>query len=244
MDALALQCAQLSAEIYQDFATITFPSTPGAEVTLIQSEGESNQNDTQAAALFRADINQLIIVFRGSESLMDWLTNLRFRQQVYPYGDDTTTKVRFHQGFMNAYFCVREAMKAVLAQHPDAQLVFTGHSLGGALATVAALDSQYALTTDPDFPTNPAPSLQVYTFGAPRVGNGALVKSFQRRVPHCQRYTYGRDIVPTLPRWWQGYRHVAPPQPLGPRWNWRFLSRKIRDHMIDNYVQSLAALVS
>ena len=51
----------------------------------------------------------------------------------------------------------------------------TGHSLGGALATLAAYDLQAEFAFR---------KLQVYTFGSPRTGNHAFAHDYERRVPH------------------------------------------------------------
>jgi triacylglycerol lipase len=232
--ALALQCARLSQEVYQEFAAIRFASTLGAEVTLVESQTPGV--DTQAAILHEASQNRIFLVFRGSEDQTDWLNNVQFRQKTYPYGDESSTDVRFHRGFMTAYFGVRDRVTEIIKEFPQVELVVTGHSLGGALATVAALDLQYNITQHTQQP------LSVYTFGAPRVGNAALIESFQRRVVNSYRYVYGRDLVTALPRWWQGYRHVPAQLNLGKSgFTWKFFTRRLKDHYIQNYVDALAS---
>jgi len=52
-----------------------------------------------------------------------------------------------------------------LVQHPDYQLLITGHSMGGALATLLGISYQ-----------NLGKSPLVITFGQPRVGNSAFAK--------------------------------------------------------------------
>ena len=51
----------------------------------------------------------------------------------------------------------------------------TGHSLGGALATLAAYDLQAEFGFR---------KLQVYAFGSPRTGNHAFARDYERKVPH------------------------------------------------------------
>ena len=47
--------------------------------------------------------NTLVIGFRGSEEtgIWDWITDLKFVQQVYPYGEAKDSQVRVHYGLMN-----------------------------------------------------------------------------------------------------------------------------------------------
>ena len=66
--------------------------------------------------------------------------------------------------------------------HDIKQVIFTGHSLGGALAVVAAARSKYVG--------------EVYTFGQPRVGNRKYSKQVKSKV---YRFVNNNDIVPRIP---------------------------------------------
>ncbi|MGD1860897.1 MAG: Mbeg1-like protein [Leptolyngbyaceae cyanobacterium] len=230
---VALLCAQLSKEVYEGFDEIVFDSLPGGESTLIESQ-DQGQTDTQAAVLYVSNPQTLYVVFRGSEKGLDWINNFQMRQRIYPYGDESETDVRFHQGFMNAYLAVRDPLLDLVKTFPKVPVIATGHSLGGAIATIAALDIQYNITQHDE-----QQSIAVYSFGAPRVGNAALVNSFRQRVPQSYRFIYGWDVVTRVPRSWQGYAHVPEPQQLGSRWSWRIVSRRFSDHQIDNYIDAL-----
>ncbi|MEL7316413.1 MAG: lipase family protein, partial [Cyanobacteria bacterium J06559_3] len=226
-------CARLSLEVYKDFATLKqFESMPGVDITLFESE-DGGSTDTQVAILHQIDAEELYIVFRGSDRGIDWINNLQFRQKIYPYGDEASTDVRFHRGFMAAYFSVRDRLLTEIRKYPNCTLTVTGHSLGGAVAKIAALDLQYNITQHTGQP------IQVFTFGAPRVGNQALVESFIRRVPNSYRFVFGWDIVTYIPRLWQGYKHVPEEHRLGNRWTWKVISRRFKDHYIANYVNAL-----
>ncbi len=242
---LALKCAQLSQEVYRDFASIKFNAAHSAQVTLVEAEvpefakaetPKSPKTDTQAAILHESDLNQVILVFRGSESNTDWFNNAQFRQKTYPYGDNSSTEVRFHRGFMAAYFAVRDRLHTELRQYPTANLIVAGHSLGGALATIAALDLQYNITQHSQQP------LAVYTFGAPRLGNQALVDSFTQRVPNSYRFVYGRDLVTHIPRVWQNYRHVPAAENLPAPFTWKVFTQSLKDHDINHYITALKAM--
>lgn len=231
-EKIALSCAHLSKEVYEKFSEIIFDSMPGAEVTLIESD-DGGKTDTQAALLKQSSAKALYIVFRGTEKSTDWINNFQMRKQIYPYGDESTTDVRFHQGFMDAYFAIRKPLLEAIKQYPDYSLTITGHSLGGAIATIAALDLQYNITQ------HTGQAIALYTFGAPRVGNPALINSFRQRVPRSYRFVYGWDIVTRTPRQWQGYDHVPELQRLGALWSWKVVSRRIKDHEIVNYIEAL-----
>jgi predicted lipase len=233
---VAFTCARLSQEIYEPFASIKFDSLPGVNAILIEST-DLDQTDTQAAILHNGEERLPYIVFRGTEKGVDWVNNFQFRQQIYPYGDESSTGVRFHRGFMTAYFAVRDRLLAAVKDYPDCAIIVTGHSLGGALATIAALDVQYNIAQ------HTGQSLQLYTFGAPRVGNDDFVNSFRQRVPHSYRFVYGWDVVTRIPRAWQGFQHVPEEQALGNLWTWQIVSRRVADHSINNYVNALAAIV-
>jgi triacylglycerol lipase len=147
----------------------------------------------------------IICAFRGSElpttidGLKDWFLTNANNLLTLPEGragsDFAAAGVgaRFHRGFLEALDSVwAPFVAAVEAEYTRAErpIWVCGHSLGGALALLAAWRMErYAL------PVN-----QVYTFGAPMVGNAAasaaLEKTFKGRI---FRFVDIHDIVPKLP---------------------------------------------
>lgn len=83
------------------------------------------------------------------------------------------------------------------------RIYLTGHSLGGALATLAAFDA--AAT---EFASGQVEGLTLYTYGSPRVGNGAFASSFDAAVPDAWRVTNANDVIARIPRA-IGYRHIG-----------------------------------
>lgn len=71
-------------------------------------------------------------------------------------------------------------------------ITFTGHSLGGALASLAA-----ARTAKQGFRSGS--QIKVYTFGQPRVGNVQFARNFDAILPNTYRVVFRRDIVPHMP---------------------------------------------
>ncbi|MCL7045989.1 hypothetical protein MKW94_007332 [Papaver nudicaule] len=99
---------------------------------------------------------------------------------------------------MFAYYTLREKLKDILSKNEKAKVIVTGHSLGGALATmfttVLAFHKEDWLLKRIE---------GVYTFGQPRVGDekiGEFVKE-QLRVNGVKyfRFVYCNDIVPRVP---------------------------------------------
>jgi hypothetical protein len=80
------------------------------------------------------------------------------------------------------------------------ELMVTGHSLGGALATMVALWLQDQL------PKGGGPSnvrMAPYTFAAPTAGNQAFANLYDARFPNSVRYVNSLDLVP------MGYSDIA-----------------------------------
>lgn len=81
---------------------------------------------------------KIVVNFRGSQSARNWLNNLDFT--AIP--SDICSQCRVHQGFWRSWLEARPriltAIKEAAAQNPGYGIVATGHSLGGAIATLAA----------------------------------------------------------------------------------------------------------
>ena len=129
-----------------------------------------------------------VVAFRGTEGLdwTDWKTNLKFALRA----SDGAGDGRVHTGFAAAYELLAPELTSALAGRPPALLC--GHSLGGALATVAAARLPAAAVAS------------LYTFGSPRVGTGAFRDALRTPV---YRIVNNSDLVTQLPPY--PYRHVG-----------------------------------
>jgi hypothetical protein len=147
----------------------------------------------------------LVVAVRGSEAptaldgFKDWLLTNARNFLVLPEGRIGTDFVaagvgaRFHRGFMAAldeiWQPLFQAVDGALLEL-ERPLWVTGHSLGGAIALLAAwrFERQFLKVH------------QVYTFGAPMIGNPAAAAAFQQQFPgRIFRYVDTRDPVPKLP---------------------------------------------
>lgn len=107
---------------------------------------------------------------------------------------------KVHLGFRAAFDAIKDAVgkRAQDFQSVGLPIYIAGHSLGGALAVLAA-----AAVIDQKIPIG-----GLYTFGQPRVGNAGFEKHyFPTLEKRYYRFTNGQDIVPLLPLYFMGYRH-------------------------------------
>lgn len=127
--------------------------------------------------------------FRGSDDVRAWITNLDALPEPWRGGG------RVHRGFAAALDVAWPKIEEAVGR-TSTPLVISGHSLGGALATLAA---------------NLRPDAELVTFGSPRVGDAAFADTMARRNADSRRYVDNRDIVCRLPSARLGYRHVGTP---------------------------------
>lgn len=163
-------------------------------------KGVSN-NSAQAA--FIEHENYLCMTFRGTDTTMnnwevirDWIDNLNAFPKQASFG-------RFHMGFYNSFEDVWGSLENAYeraSKEKARPLFFTGHSLGGAMASIAA-----AKRVGEDLPFT-----STYTFGQPR----AMTRETAQVVNmECSgrlfRFQNNNDIVTRLPARLMGYSHVG-----------------------------------
>ena len=136
---------------------------------------------TQAYLARRDADGMAVLAFRGTEKdFRDIKTDLNAR--FYARGGTRT-----HSGFLDAFRFVEPAIRRAVEELGNSKLYLTGHSLGGALALIAAR----SLSSD-----NVA---ACYTFGSPKVGNEEFGDAI--KVP-IYRVVNAADSVPSLPPTW------------------------------------------
>ncbi len=172
----------------------------------------ANQYPTVAAMAKDTDIFGLMgrnpatrtafVSFRGSSDLADWLADFDAVPTAYlplaGFGQVAT-------GFQVVYETVRDSIATNLAAACAGcdNILITGHSLGAAVAVLAA----------PDVFRNMPPNViepRLITFAGPRVGLPSFVSAFNALIESCFRVVNHLDIVPLVPRPPFGaYAHVG-----------------------------------
>lgn len=146
-------------------------------------------------ALLATETDQAFLAFRGTESTnpRDWTTDAKFIPAPGVFGAPV------HSGFRDALDDVWPDIITAIAGL-SVPVVVTGHSLGAALATLAAArldDAGHDVAG-------------VYTFGQPRTGQGAFRSAYGERLgPVTFRFINHIDLVTRVPLLIQGYRHVG-----------------------------------
>lgn len=149
--------------------------------------------DTQAF-LFRKG-KQIILIFRGSQQFADWKTNFSFKLRPFQVQINPNVALpsgEVHRGFQGAWESIERMVGYYLRQwwSEDCQFWVAGHSLGGALATLAATSLDYQGFTVSG----------LYTFGQPRVGDWQFARQVNQRMgDRMFRYVNNNDIVTMIP---------------------------------------------
>lgn len=116
------------------------------------------------------------ISFRGTSNLRDFLTDAVAVPVKWPGGG------LVHWGFRKAWRILEREVAVWIAANEPKRIVTTGHSLGGAIATLFAATE---------------PRAELVTFGCPLVGNAVFAEQFAERA--VRRYRNCRDIVARIP---------------------------------------------
>lgn len=146
---------------------------------------------------------RLFIVFRGTLGPAEKITNWMATRRDAVFDDLAGGGV--HRGFHRCYASTREAIMKFIRDETDAATTIriVGYSLGGALASLAAMDiATYGL---------PYRALEVFTFASPLVGSRKWARHYERQRLRSWRIANERDLVAKVPPPLFGYRHVGVP---------------------------------
>jgi len=177
----------------------------------------------------KGDGYELVMAFRGTETnwnnglASDGLTDMKIiRTPVTNItglnGRNDLAKCWVHNGFLKSFNDVVKGTKqhppvteVVKQLFPDGEkpvrVVCCGHSLGGALCTLAAF---WCKATTEAFQ---GVDIFCFAYASPRVGDGNFKKKFDELVGNsaCYRFTHKSDVVPAVPPAALGFDHVARP---------------------------------
>lgn len=201
----------------------------------------------ESQCLVMASNSAIVITFRGTEpgKLKDWMSDLDLQFVDGPFG-------QVHNGFHLALAHIWDDLNDCVTAFQDQgqSLWLTGHSLGAALATLAA-----AHWRKRDKPVH-----GLYHFGAPRVGDRVFERTFNQDFGTRNfRFVNNADLVTRVPLRTMGFSHCGTPLCFDekgkltsdPGWWDAFLNRMqgriedlgsmgpadLKHHSIDRYVK-------
>lgn len=202
--------------------------------------------------LCRRDTGSLIVAFRGTSSKKDVLTDLSISRDKLPLkGMSEVNWPLVHSGFMEQFFSANSMIDKNIKENDS--IIFCGHSLGGALATIGSLYYSFQY---------PEKDISCVTFGSPRVGDYLFASYFDERIKNSLRYVNDNDPIPCLPTHWR-FKHVGGLQWLKQDeirneitvWRfYRFLKNTVLsavgygynacdDHKCDNYIDDITRIM-
>ncbi|KAJ7154912.1 Alpha/Beta hydrolase protein [Mycena crocata] len=198
----------VSSSLYDDLVRYTKYSSAAYQLICPSPLGNTLVNSFSAGAtqgfIARDDSRREIVVsFRGSFSLADAASDINLF--LVPFvSPGISESFNVHSGFLAAYNVAADivltTVKAQAAKFPTYTIVVTGHSLGGAVAALAAPSLKTAL---------PGAAIKLYTFGQPRTGDAKFASYVETKigVANIFRGVHTFDGVPTLIPRILGYEH-------------------------------------
>ncbi|MCC3375470.1 lipase family protein [Cohnella sp. REN36] len=182
---LAAVCGQTYTQYDNPDGTFVLPANYKMVIAL---KGRSFDGSREWFGFVLESADDAIVAFRGTSSTSDWVSDAMATQARFKCVRDGGL---VHFGFNGIYESMRdEVLAAVRKISASKRLYITGHSLGGALATLCALD----VSANTRFR---APN--VYTFGSPRVGDASFAGSYGARIGAGYRINNPYDAVTHIP---------------------------------------------
>ena len=146
--------------------------------------------------LWQASTGEAVIAIRGTQGLLEWFQDAKIGTEKCPFTEAGDTE----DGFTDVYksfavsapggSSVTASLAIIFGSKQVNSLTICGHSLGGALATLQALD----VAANSKF-KNPT----VYTYASPRTGDAQFASTYDSKVPSTFRIVNTADLVPKLP---------------------------------------------
>jgi pimeloyl-ACP methyl ester carboxylesterase len=148
------------------------------------------------------DTRRVVVAFRGAYDTSNIIGSSGVLPVAYDSmlgcGDDCKVHAVYQSYYGTLRFYIRRHVVGALQWNPTYSVLVTGHSMGGALAQLAATDLQTQIAR---YGFSPLPMVHLYTFGALRVGNKAYAAWAVNLLDNAAHFhvTHAQDPVPRLP---------------------------------------------
>lgn len=168
----------------------------GFQVGVVMS---SDEKELQGYAGYDSKLDTYVVSFRGTveTDIKDWVANLNaFHTKPF----DDLPDVEVHSGFWESYQWFQPQIIKYLSSVSAKSVTTIGHSLGGAMANLCAFDLAHSQGYS---------DVSTITYGQPRTGNSDYASAFNGVVNSAFHVTHYKDLVPSVPYEYMGYKHCA-----------------------------------
>lgn len=175
--------------------------------------GVVDTGDLQMFVGYDRGFGMIVLSARGSANEDNWWTNFDILRIQYFPAKSAVNNPEIHEGIYSAYRKLKwngglmTVLQEASKKYPHADVLCTGHSLGGALASVACLDLKVAPKLESV--RQNIGKVNVISFGEPRWCNWELANYYNNVIDTSWRVTNRYDIVTTIPPLTFGYYHVG-----------------------------------
>ena len=164
--------------------------------TLLDSGLDPKNKKYNYAIFINDEYKKIVITVPGTRNTKELISEIG-QSLLVPF--DPTTEMRVVKYFKDRAFSIKDQLfsdknKNIINSNKNYQIIFTGHSLGGAVATILSL---YSIKSSFINPSHNEPIL--ITFGQPRSGNDVFANEVMKHIPKIFRIVRQGDIVPTIP---------------------------------------------
>lgn len=160
-------------------------------VQLMETLGDGFQGGRVSVGFLLKQAATYYLVLRGTAALPEWIRDSMFEQARWSFlSHGKRNFVKVHHGFARLYSSLQPELHQFQFSHQrfrKPRLIITGHSLGGALAQLCALQLHVH---------HPL----LYTFATPRVGDAYFASNLKRLVPRSYRVEHSPDPFIQMPR--------------------------------------------
>ena len=152
---------------------------------------------------YSSALAQVIVAIRGTADITEWQIDLE--AELVPFRTpDILGAGNVEYGFLSVFqtlhfigcdrkaFHLQQYLEGLLQSAPETWIAMAGHSLGGPIVSMLALQCSYS-----------SPQLKqqttVYTFASPAPGDAAFAEFYNQNAPASVRLWNRLDVVPYLP---------------------------------------------
>ena len=128
------------------------------------------KNNLHSIILLNTKNKEIIVVFRGSQTVGEWINNLKIEEKIIPF----EPKFKIHKGLYNMYANdnidnnIIYILKNLFDYFPKYRKIFTGHSKGNIISILLSLELEAKLDKKYNY--------EIFGFGSPLILNYPLAE--------------------------------------------------------------------